>query len=258
MRRLTEAVYDGAARDRGEPVRRSQVRLLPGPATALALVAVLVLVVGASLWRSSRAPSGVVGGDLQSGTVATVASAPPSAGPSPSGPVPAGAGTPGSPVPQGTAGATVLVYVTGRVASPGVVEVPAGARVLDAVTAAGGSLADADLEALNLARVVVDGEHIVLWRPGEAPAGAGADGAGPAGSTGARTGSGGQAAGACVDLNTADQAALETLDGVGPALAGRILAHRQQVGRIDSADQLDDVPGIGPALVARIGAGTCQ
>jgi competence protein ComEA len=61
----------------------------------------------------------------------------------------------------------------------------------------------------------------------------------------------------CVDLNTADQTALETLDGVGPALAGRILSYRDQVGSIASADQLDEVPGIGPTLVQRIAAGAC-
>jgi len=266
MRRLTEAVYDGAASDRGDAEQRPQVRVLPGPATTAILVVVLLLIAGLSVWRS----------------LAGSATAEERTGPAPSGSPPSfidegdpagddaisGQGTDQDGVPTGgsvdAAGPTpadrglVVVYVTGQVGAPGVVELPAGSRVAAAVTAAGGLLADADLEAINLARVVVDGEHIVVWRPGEAPEGAGEATAGDPG-TGRGTGSGPAAgsAGSCVDLNTADQAALETLDGVGPALAGRILAYREQVGRIESAEHLDEVPGIGPALVARIGAGAC-
>jgi competence protein ComEA len=144
------------------------------------------------------------------------------------------------------------VYVTGQVGSPGVVSLPTGSRVVDAVTAAGGPLSDADLAAVNMARLLVDGEHIQVTRPGETPQE-------PVPGGRAATGADGDPgmAAVCVDLNTADQTALETLDGVGPALAGRILSYRNQVGSIASADQLDEVPGIGPALVQRIAAGAC-
>lgn len=101
-----------------------------------------------------------------------------------------------------------------------------------------------------MARILVDGEHIVLHRPGEGPA----PSAGPAGSGGPAPAAGST----CVDLNTADEQALQALDGIGPALAARIVAHREQVGSFTSVEELDDVSGIGPTLVQRISQGTCQ
>ena len=254
VRRLTEAVYDGAARDRGDPPPRRQVRVLPGPGTVAVLAVVLLLIAGVSVWRSATSPgagsaaSGVVDqGDPVPSDVAATRDTVQSEQPG------RAAGDAEVPVPQASVG-TVVVYVTGRVAAPGVVELPAGSRVLDAVTAAGGPLEDADLEAVNLARVLVDGEHVVLVRPGEAPP----EGQQVDPSAGAAQGSlGSGGAGPCVDLQTADAAALETLDGIGPALAGRIVAYRDQAGSIGSVEQLDEVAGIGPALVERISAGAC-
>ena len=260
LRRLTQAVYDGAAAERGDDVERRESRWLPGPMTLLALVIVLLLDSGGSLWRVVRATPGPAvavrtgqsedrSWDLQSGAAdgggaggsstgdATGSAPDPSALPHPS---------------AGSTGATVTVYVTGRVATPGVVELAEGSRVVDALDRAGGTTEGADLEALNLARILTDGEHIIVWARGEAPAGGEGSGGG-SGSSG--TGAGGGSA--CVDLASADAAALQTLDGVGPALAGRIIAYREQVGTISSVEQLDEVPGIGPTLVQRMSVGVC-
>lgn len=131
---------------------------------------------------------------------------------------------------------TVLVHVAGAVANPGVVELTDGARVLDAVARAGGAVDDADLTAVNLARVVVDGEQIVIPRVGEVPPVASGDPAGEP-STGGAIG--------LVNINTADAATLETLSGVGPAIANRIVAWRDENGPFRSVDELLAVSGIG-------------
>lgn len=136
----------------------------------------------------------------------------------------------------------VLVHVAGAVVNPGVVELVEGARVLDALARAGGAADDAELSAVNLARVVVDGEQIVVPRVGEVPAAtSGAPGSG--GATGG--GAGGGAGAGLVNLNVADAAALQTLPGVGPALAARIIAWRDENGPFRSVDELLAVSGIG-------------
>jgi competence protein ComEA len=137
---------------------------------------------------------------------------------------------------------TVVVSVVGLVARPGLVTLPTGARVADAVEAAGGLLPDADPASVNLAAVVADGEQVAVGTPGSGgPAGA------PAGTVGA-----GAAPGGLVDLNTAGVAALDALPGIGPVLAQRIVDHRSREGPFRSVDQLDDVPGIGPAIAAEL------
>lgn len=144
---------------------------------------------------------------------------------------------------EGTAG--VVVHVVGQVAAPGLVTVPADARVADALDAAGGATPEADLAALNLARTVTDGEQIVVPRPGEAvPA---PDAGGPAAASGA-----GAAADGVVDLNSADAAALDALPGIGPVLAERIVAWREENGPFTSVDELGEVSGIGPAVLADV------
>lgn len=149
-------------------------------------------------------------------------------------------GSGGGSVPDGPdeTGGTVFVHVVGEVASPGVVELEAGARVGDAVAAAGGATERAVLDGVNLARVVADGEQIVV-PDAEAAAqgsvgGVGGAGDGPGGGTGG-----------AIDLNTAEADELETLPRVGPALAQRIVEWRQRNGRFSSVDQLLDVSGIG-------------
>jgi competence protein ComEA len=136
---------------------------------------------------------------------------------------------------------TVVVSVVGLVVHPGLVTLPTGARVANAVEAAGGLLPDADPASVNLAAVVSDGEQVAVGTPG--PGGAGA----PAGS--AATGA---APGGLVDLNSAGVAELDALPGIGPVLAQRIVDHRSREGPFRSVDQLDDVPGIGPAIAAEL------
>lgn len=132
----------------------------------------------------------------------------------------------------------LLVHVLGAVVRPGLVELAAGARVVDAVAAAGGFTAEADPAGVNLARPVVDGEQLVVLAVGQVPP--------PA--TGAVPGGGGPAADGVVHLNTADVAALDTLPRIGPALAQRILDWREANGPFTSVDQLLEVAGIGDAV----------
>ena len=147
----------------------------------------------------------------------------------------------------------VVVHVVGQVAGPGVYRLRAGARVGDAVTAAGGATRAADLAAVNLARVLVDGEQIHVPRPGEVVAGPVAGGSGPSGGSGGGTGSSGSTGdGAKVSLNSADLAALDTLPGVGPVLAQRILDWRAEHGRFTTIDELGEVSGIGEKVLAQL------
>jgi competence protein ComEA len=147
----------------------------------------------------------------------------------------------GAAVPSAVA-APLVVAVTGRVRRPGVVTVPAGARVIDALRAAGGSLPGADLALLNLARKLTDGELVVVGVPGAVN---------PAGQPAAGAGSGGGAPGP-IDLNTATLAQLDTLPGIGPVLAQRILDWRTEHGRFTNVDQLADVAGIGESRLSQL------
>jgi competence protein ComEA len=133
--------------------------------------------------------------------------------------------------------ATLTVHVVGAVARPGVYALATGARVAEAVAAAGGLLGNAEQAGVNLARPVADGEQIVVPVQGQAPqlpatpaAGAGAGAARAAGP---------------VDLNTASVSDLDTLPGVGPATAAKIIADRTENGPFRSAEDLMRVPGIG-------------
>lgn len=141
--------------------------------------------------------------------------------------------------------AAVVVHVLGAVRTPGIVEVRLGDRVVDAIAAAGGATDEADLSGVNLARVLVDGEQLYLPAVGEVPPGQAGAGAGGAGAGGA-----GAASAGLVNLNTADAAALETLAGVGPALASRIIAWRDANGPFRSVDELLAVSGIGEKTLA--------
>jgi competence protein ComEA len=134
---------------------------------------------------------------------------------------------------------TVVVSVVGSVVRPGLVTLPSGSRVADAVQAAGGLVPPADQGSVNLAAVVTDGQQIVVGGPGAAGAPAGA-------ASGSVAAPGGK-----LNLNTATAAELDALPGVGPVLAQRIVDHRDQ-GPFTSVDQLDDVPGIGPARAAEL------
>lgn len=141
----------------------------------------------------------------------------------------------------------LVIHVVGQVAEPGVVRLPAGARVGEALEEAGGPLATADLARVNLARPLVDGEQIVVPRPGE-PLAPGAQGAPAAGGATTPGGSGA----ALVSLNTADLKGLDTLPGIGPVLAQRILDWRDQHGSFSTVDELGEVSGIGDKLLEQL------
>jgi competence protein ComEA len=127
------------------------------------------------------------------------------------------------------------VYVSGWVATPGVVEMTDGAIVADAVAAAGGALDGALLEEINLARPLVEGDHVQIPGPGDSIAAAAAGGEGDDG---------------LISVNQADAATLEDLPGVGPVLAERMVAHREANGRFETVEDLLEVPGIGEAKLA--------
>jgi len=157
----------------------------------------------------------------------TAASVP---GPDPSGPT----ATP-------TVPAVLVVHVAGLVARPGVYALPAGSRVVDAIAAAGGAIEGTDLSQLNLARTVVDGEQVAVGVP-SAPAGP-AD-TGPAAPV--------TQGGPPLDLNLATEVELDSLPGVGPVLAARIVAWREANGRFSSVQELLEVSGIGAATLADV------
>ncbi len=192
-----------------------------GASRALAALALgALLVAGLLTWRSQ-------GGEL----TPTLVNSGSTAGPASTG----GAG----PAPSGSPAAEVVVQVAGAVRRPGVLRLPAGARVADAIEAAGGVRNGRSTGALNLARRVVDGEQIVVGaKAGPPPL---ADGS-PTAPT----------APVVVDLNLADAAALDTLPGVGPVTAAAILAYRDAHGGFTSVEQLREVDGIGPKTYERL------
>ncbi|MFF8321328.1 helix-hairpin-helix domain-containing protein [Streptomyces bobili] len=147
--------------------------------------------------------------------------------------------SPSSPASVGAAGtaAEIVVDVSGKVRDPGIHRLPAGSRVVDALTAAGGVRPGTNTDGLNRARFLVDGEQVVVG----GPPGAGVPAAG-GGSGGGAVGGGPPAP---VSLNTATVDQLDTLPGVGPVLAQHIVAYRTQHGGFRSVDELREVNGIG-------------
>ena len=230
MAALTKAVYDSALAVDDEPAEPSVARFLPGGATVAALIVVVVLIAAVGVWRHAAAREHPQGLAQSSSEREESEAAPVATGPSPS--------------PSASAGehADVVVYVSGAVASPGVLTLPASSRVIDAITAAGGATPEADLESINLARILVDGEQIRVAVVGDSP---------PASSEAGTT------AGACVRLATATEAELQTLPGIGPSLAQRIISYRATHPRLSTVEELDDVPGIGPSLIEKIRTGVC-
>lgn len=147
----------------------------------------------------------------------------------------------------------LVVHVTGAVGEPGVVELPAGSRVVDAVRAAGGLTREADESSVNLARPLVDGEQLWVGRPGEEPpAGWSPPAQGGSDGGGSRDATGGGAEPAPLDLNAATQADLEELPGIGPVTAGHILTWRDEHGRFSRVDELLEVSGIGERTLAQL------
>lgn len=140
--------------------------------------------------------------------------------------------------PPSTASRALVVYVVGAVHKPGVYSLSEGARVLDAVAAAGGLLADADAARLNLAARVADGTRLAVPRVGEVVA--------------TETGGGAAEPSGPVNLNSATVDQLDKLPGVGPSTAAAIVAFREQHGAFRSVDQLLDIRGIGPAKLEEL------
>ncbi|HEU5222979.1 MAG TPA: ComEA family DNA-binding protein [Candidatus Lumbricidophila sp.] len=149
---------------------------------------------------------------------------------------PGGAGASSAPAIAHTA-PRLLVHVLGEVVRPGLVELAPGARVVDAIAAAGGFTQAAHRGTMNLARPVADGEQLNVLAVGAAPAAAGG---------------GGGASDGLVHLNSAGLADLDTLPRIGPTIAQRILDWREKHGPFTSIDQLREIPGIGDALFAGV------
>jgi len=147
-----------------------------------------------------------------------------------------------------TTGPALAVHVAGAVARPGLYHLPAGSRVADALAQAGGRLPAADVDRLNLAARIVDGQKILVTRRGEAAPVEAAGAGGVPGSVG------GEAAVPTepIDLNSADLAALDSLPGIGPATARAILEERARRGGFRSTRDLLRVPGIGEGRFARL------
>jgi competence protein ComEA len=152
--------------------------------------------------------------------------------------------TGGAPVSESAQTTGLVVDVAGKVRRPGIVELPTGSRVIDALAAAGGARPGVDTAGLNLARPLVDGEQIVVGL--DMPPGP------PGSPVGVPPPSATSAVPASLDINTADQSQLETLPGIGPVTAQSILAWRTENGLFSSVDQLLDVSGIGEATLADI------
>jgi competence protein ComEA len=163
-------------------------------------------------------------------------------------PAESGAGPAAGPAPTSTTtAAAIVVHAAGAVAVPGIHSLPPGSRVSDLLVAAGGPAPDADLDRVNLAAPVGDGERVWFPRVGEdaePPVVAGTGGgSGPGGGTGPP---------APVDLNVATAEELDALPGIGPATAAAILEHRSSRGPFASVEDLLDVPGIGEAKLAQL------
>lgn len=146
-----------------------------------------------------------------------------------------------------TTGETTIIHVAGEVHKPGIVEVTQGARVVDAIEGAGGPTDEAQLDALNLAAVVNDGEYILV--PDQDSVNETTAGAPPVSDGGGAPATGDTAK---VNINTADSSQLETLPGIGPATAAQIIAHREQHGPFTQLVDLEAVSGIGPATRERL------
>lgn len=226
----------GWLQDRLPATLQGRVRLGVGQLAVLAVLVAAAL--GATAWWVVRADGGAA-------TLPPVSATPSALAPLPTGTPPAA--TSSAAAPAGVASAsptdTIVVDVAGKVRRPGIATLPLGSRVVDALEAAGGARPGARLGTLNLARVLTDGEQVVVGVA--APAGVAASAAGePAPGAGGST--------PMVNLNSATQTELEELPGVGPVTAQSILAFRSEHGAFTAVDELLEVSGIGDATLAKI------
>jgi competence protein ComEA len=239
---------------------------------AAALLGVLSLIAGAFLWWQVAANGPVVlplssvthdsAGKSAAGTEGPNSNDPARSGPDDDGTVNSGPGSDRKAADgkdgTGSAAGYVVVHVAGAVKKAGVVRLPRGSRAHEAIAAAGGASPESDLDRLNLASPLEDGQKIYVPRRGEAaPAGtagaAQADKSGPSGAEAAEAdGTGGPAgggAGGKINLNTATVEELGELPKVGPVLAQRIVDWRAQQGPFKSPEELDAVDGVGPKML---------
>jgi competence protein ComEA len=136
----------------------------------------------------------------------------------------------------------ISVYVSGAVAKPDVYKLPYGSIAKDAIAAAGGATSDADLNHVNLAQVLADGQQIYIPKVGEVPTTA------PAGTKGTQA----PVVTGPININTASEAELETLPHIGPSIAGKIIDYRTKHGPFAKIEDIQNVQGIGPATFAQI------
>ena len=205
-----------------------------GVARLLAAALSMLVVAGGAWWlvRSPAAPT-------EAGLPFASASSSPSSPESPE-------STLSPPATTSTVPDSVVVHVAGAVRRPGVYELPGTARVAMAIDAAGGSAPSAELDALNLAAPLADGQRVYVPERGEV------DPASVAGLDDGATAGAGDAPAGPVDLNTATVAELEALPGIGPATATAIVDDRERNGPFVSIDELERVPGIGPAKLGAL------
>jgi competence protein ComEA len=240
-----QAVQDG---DSASGAVGPALRWRLGPRLAV-LLGILAVAAGAWFWWQAAA------GRPEVLPLSGVSSGGPEAEPAEEGAAGEGSGTGDDPaaVPEGTGAAStgaVVVHVAGAVARPGVVQLPAGSRVHAAIAAAGGGTPGADLDRLNLALVVEDGQKIHVPLEGEEVPAAGAPGAGQeVGAGGEGDGNSGTAAGGKINLNTAGVEELDALPKVGPVLAQRIVDWRKEHGAFKNVEELDAVDGVGPKML---------
>jgi len=208
-----------------------------GPAQVAVLAVLVALGLAVTSWGVLRGRPRGVAAPLASASapaLTSLPSDPPVAAAPPSGAGPVMASATG-------AGGTVTVDVEGKVHHPGIVVLDAGARVVDALARAGGARPGADLAGLNLARVLVDGEQVLVGLPAAAVA-----------TTGPAPPVPGAPGAALVNLNTATETELEALPEVGPVTAQSILTWRDEHGGFSSVDELLEVDGIGDATLSRL------
>ena len=207
----------------------------------LAGTVVMIVAVVAAGWWLLRAPAPPTEAGLPRAGAAVPASTPPGTDAASA----AGSGaTTGVTTTTVAVPAAIVVHVAGAVAAPGVYELPGGSRADDAVRAAGGATAGAELDALNLAAPLRDGERVYVPVEGEPAPPPPPAGAGPPEASAAPSGP--------VNLNAAGVDELEALPGVGPATARAIVTHRETNGPFASIDDLERVRGIGPAKLEAI------
>ncbi len=218
------------------------------PRAGVALLVVAAVVAGLVWYRIGSRSVGPAPGYAAGASGAASTPRPGEGAGSPGGePGAAGSGAPASVATSGGPTAAkrtrpLVVHVAGAVVRPGVVELPPGSRVIDAVEAAGGARPEADLDRLNLAALLADGQRVAVAKAGEPPPvlDSAAAGTGTGASAGGSAGSGGP-----LDLNTATQQQLEELPGVGPVLARSIISERERRGGFRRVEDLRSVRGIG-------------